>query len=395
MNTLASPGDPIAAVTHPDPYAYYASLVQGPALVFDKRLRLWVAAKASVVDTILSDPRCRVRPTHEPVPAGIVGGSAGDVFSHLMRMNEGGAHDVPKLVLQRSMASIDEQAVVRATRHVMARLGALPYSPPELSSWLFELPVSVVANLLGFPDDELPDVAAWMRNFVACLSPSSTPAQIADSHAAAAKLRDRMKSLIAESSADSHELVALVAREARIAGWDRSDAVVSNLIGLLSQTHDATAGLIGNGVVALSKQPGLRDEIANDPQRMRLFVDEVMRHDPSIQNTRRFVSEDIQMAGTALRAGDCILVLLAAANRDPALNADPARFQLDRPHRRIFNFGHARHACPGQAMASTIAASALSAIATLPASTHSWRYRPSANARIPVFIDPQAQGITT
>jgi cytochrome P450 len=394
---LAPPADPLAAVTHPDPYGYYAGLVDGPALVFDERLRLWIAAKASIVETILSDPRCRVRPMHEPVPAAIAGGSAGEVFSHLVRMNEGAAHAAPKLVLQRALASVDEAALVRTTGRLMVGMDARPDTTTGLSAWTFELPVSVVASTLGFPEDELPGIAAWMRDFVACLSPLSTQAQIAGSHAAAACLLDRMKSLIAASGADSQSLAAVIAREASAAGWDRSDAIVSNLVGLLSQTYDATAGLIGNGIVALTRNPELRDEIANDPQRMRLFVDEVIRHDPSVQNTRRFVGQDMQIDGSTLHAGDAVLVVLAAANRDAAANPDPDRFQLDRPNRRIFSFGHARHACPGQALASTIAACALSAVARSPVSVpaYSWRYRPSANARIPVFIDPQAQESTT
>jgi len=178
-------------------------------------------------------------------------------------------------------------------------------------------------------------------------------------------------------------------------GWDPADAIVCNLVGLLSQTHDATAGLIGNGIVALHRQPTLREELASNPQRIHGFVDEVMRHDPSVQNTRRFVAEDCQIEGTALRAGEGILLVLAAANRDPMVNEAPAEFRIDRTTRRIFSFGHARHACPGQALACTIASTALEAIANAATPSPAWRYRPSANARIPEFIDLALQAEST
>jgi cytochrome P450 len=260
-----------------------------------------------------------------------------------------------------------------------------------LSAWTFALPVSVVASILGFADDELAQVCAWTSDFVACLSPLSSPAQIADAHVAADRLLVRMKALVEASAADSTTLVGTVARQARAVGWDNADAIVANLIGLLSQTCDATAGLIGNTIRALRSQPDSRAELVEQPTRLSAFVDEVSRHDPSVQNTRRFVSEDMTINGVSLHPGDAILVLLAAANRDPAANVDPHAFRIDRPNRRVFSFGHARHQCPGQTLACTIAATAVSQFLRVDVPTLDipleWRFHPSANARIPVFID--------
>jgi len=388
------PTDPIAAVVHADPYPYYASLVDGPHLAFDPRLRLWIAASASAVDAVLSDPRCRVRPLREPVPAAIVSGPAGEVFARLVRMNEGADHASPKLALQRALASVAMTEVEAKVRGFIARQTTLPHTAEALSAWTFALPVSVVASILGFADDELAQVSAWTSDFVACLSPLSGPVQIADAHAAADRLLVRMKALVDVSTGDSTTLVGTVAREARAVGWDRADAIVANLIGLLSQTFDATAGLIGNTIRALLLRPDTRAEAARQPTRLSAFVDEVSRHDPSVQNTRRFVSEDMMISGTALQAGDAILVLLAAANRDPAANVDPHAFRIDRPNRRIFSFGHARHQCPGQTLACTIAATAVSELLPVDvpmlATPLEWGFRPSANARIPVFIDRAA-----
>jgi cytochrome P450 len=86
-----------------------------------------------------------------------------------------------------------------------------------------------------------------------------------------------------------------------------------------------------------------------------------------------------------------MLLVLAAANRDPACNPEPDRFLADRPARRIFGFGHGPHACPGQALALDIAGAALATLAAhggLPRpGAVAWTYRPSLNGRIPVFTD--------
>jgi cytochrome P450 len=83
-------------------------------------------------------------------------------------------------------------------------------------------------------------------------------------------------------------------------------------------------------------------------------------------------------------------VLLASANRDPAFNPDPDSFILVRAKRRMLGFGHGMHACPGQALACTLAAASLDALLRRAPDLDAqrlrgWSYRPSVNGRIPVF----------
>jgi len=95
------------------------------------------------------------------------------------------------------------------------------------------------------------------------------------------------------------------------------------------------------------------------------------------------------VAGVSLQAGDVVLVLLAAAGRDPACNPRPDEFLLERPDRQVPGFGHGAHQCPGQALACAIAAAAIRALLVSgrlkDAASFRWDYRPSMNARIPVF----------
>src|SRR3982751_4191775 len=86
------PRDPVAAVIHPDPYPYYADLVARQPLARHEPLGLWVAASAAAVSAVLTDPKCRVRPSAEPVPAALVGSPAAEIFGRLVRMNDGARH---------------------------------------------------------------------------------------------------------------------------------------------------------------------------------------------------------------------------------------------------------------------------------------------------------------
>jgi len=169
-----------------------------------------------------------------------------------------------------------------------------------------------------------------------------------------------------------------------------SRALRANLVGLLSQTCEATAGLLGNSLAALAREPGLRRKIGDRLDLLPALVAEVARHDPAVHNTRRFVVEATRVAGQALAPGDALLLVLAAANRDPALNPAPATFALMRAEHRCLGFGHGGHGCPGQALATSLAAAGLQALLAGGLDTgallqRGWHYRPSVNARIPVF----------
>lgn len=379
------PVDPVAAVTHADPYAYYAALREGPPLAWNEKLRLWVASRADVVEQVLlAHGALRVRPAAEPVPRAIAGSAAGEVFGHLVRMNDGVAHQAHRPALQRALAGLDLNAVHAAALQVAKRV---PEQQP-LSDALFSMPVQSVAHLLGFGGDALPQVDRWMRDFVACLSPLSTPEQLARASAAAGELMTRFEALAANTPPRHGTLLAAVlAESAGDAPLSRS--LLANLVGLLSQTCDATAGLVGNSLIALMRDPSLRPS-ARTRDGLQAIVEETARHDPSVHNTRRFAAEAVTIAGTSLAAGDAVLVLLASANRDPSFNPDPDRFIPVRARRRMLGFGHGMHACPGQALACTLAAASLAALLgrapDLDAQhLRGWRYRPSANARIPVF----------
>ena len=374
--------DAIAAVTHPNPYPWYAALRAGPALVFDPGLRLWIASRAEVVREVLASEAMRVRPAAEPVPRAIAGAPAGEVFAHLVRMNDGAPHAAYKPLLHRALAGLDPARVRASTLEVAARM-----PPAGLADTCFALPVSVVANLLGFADEELPRVADWMRDFVACLSPLSSEAQLQAASAAAAALVARFEQLVAARPAAGGTLLAAVQAHAPD---DRSRPLLANLVGLLSQTCEATAGLLGNSLLALAREPGLRRKLGTRMDLLPALVAEVARHDPSIQNTRRFVAEPTVVAGVDLAPGDTILLVLAAANRDPSLNPAPATFEPMRADRRTLGFGHGKHLCPGHTLALTIAAAGVEELLTdgLDANTlldHGWAYRPSVNARIPQF----------
>jgi cytochrome P450 len=363
---MSAPLDPIAAVVHSDPYPYYAGLVAHRPLHHDAALGLWVAASAAAVTGVLTSEIGRVRPVAEPVPRGLVDSPAGEIFRHLVRMNDGAVHLRLKPTVSAKLAMLDPARVAEQAgawaRHLVAGLDPAGHDE-RIAEFAFRLPVYTLAALLGVAPDALAPAAAWVGDFVRGLAPAATPEHLERGKAAAAEL--------------TRLFCALMRR-------DELDATVANTIGYLSQAYEATAGLIGNTLVALGRHPALRARVL-----LRAVVREVVRHDPPVQNTRRFIAGDGVVAGQALHDGDTVLVILAAANRDPSANPHPDRFDHQRRERQAYTFGVGAHACPGEALATAIAEAGV--VALLAAGVEPARlvehvtYRPSPNTRIPLF----------
>ena len=349
-----------AAVVHPDPYPYYARLRRERPLYLDSGLGLWVAATHEAVEAALNHPALRVRPPAEPVPRALVGTPAGEVFARLVRMNDGDFHVRHKPAVEQaarrfSLADVG-QAAQTAALDLAARVDA--------NALLTALPVQAVARLLRVPPSLLEATTRWVQEFVQGIAPQASAETITRANEAAVQL-------MAQGEAQG------------------LDAVQSaNRIAMMQQSLDATAGLVGNTVRLLRDRPEL---IAGAPklETWRAIVAEVARWDAPVQNTRRFAAADLTLAGQAIAQGQGVLLLLASANRDQALNRDPDVFDPARTERRSMSFGAGVHGCPGEAIAIEIAAAGLQAL-------HSARplnelfgpctgFRPLANARIPVF----------
>jgi cytochrome P450 len=267
--------------------------------------------------------------------------------------------------------------------------------PARLRDFALRLPVAVVAGLFGVHDDDVPRTAGWTADFAAGLAPGAPADAVARAGDAASALRHMFLARAETSRARARagdvragdRFGALAAAAAR-AGLD-DDVAVANAIGLLFQSYEATAALIANTVAALGAHAQLCERVAGDPGALRAVVREVVRWDAPVQNTRRFAARSGIVGGAPMKEGDAVLVILAAANRDPAANADPDRFEVGRPARVAFTFGTGPHACPGEAAAVAIATAGVHEL--LAAGVEPARlgppvgYRRSVNVRMPLW----------
>ena len=123
----------------------------------------------------------------------------------------------------------------------------------------------------------------------------------------------------------------------------------ANIVLLLIAGHENSTSLIGNGAAMLLGLPEVRTELAQDPSRWPAAIEELMRLVSPNQFIRRQAREDVAIGDQTIRAGDTLLLILAAANRDPEAFPDPDRFVFNRP--QTVALGHGIHYCLGAPLA--------------------------------------------
>ncbi|WP_332774607.1 cytochrome P450 [Polaromonas sp.] len=358
---LAQPVNPIAAVTHDSPYPYYRQLREQRPLYFDEGLKLWVASSHAVVDEAFRCVALRVRPPAEPVPQALLGTAAGEVFAQLVRMTDGEFHAAHKPAVAQGARRWTLAQLALASRDTAAEL----FPALDANTFLTALPVQAMARLLGVSASLLGQTSQWVHEFTQGIAPGAAADRVARASVAA-------QGLMAQGLEQG-----------------LSSVQAANRIAMMQQSLDATAGLLGNTVCQLQREPALAQRTAQSLDFTRELVAEVARWDAPVQNTRRFAADQLVLAGQSIEQGQGVLLVLASANRDPALNVQPDLFDPQRQQRRSMTFGAAAHACPGELIAIEIVAACAHWMGGEGLfDTYFGRqagFAPLSNARIPVF----------
>lgn len=214
------------------------------------------------------------------------------------------------------------------------------------------IPVTVIAELLGVPVERAPDLLDWSHKMVAMYQFDRTRAVEDAAVAAAEEFVAFLKEIIAERRlAPADDLLSTLIAAEEAGERLSEDELIATCILLLNAGHEATVHAIGNGVKAILESGLDPSALFASEKTAEAVAEECLRFDPPLHFFSRYVLEDLDYAGLALKKGDRVGLLLGAANRDPARFADPARFDPFRPPATHFAFGGGIHFCVGAPLA--------------------------------------------
>jgi cytochrome P450 len=239
-----------------------------------------------------------------------------------------------------------------------------------VSQLAYPLPVLIISELLGVPLEDHPRFAGWSARLAHSLQPGFglAPEQ-AQARADAADLAS------AEFAAYFGELIAL--RRARpqpdllsalISAEDSgdqltADELIATCVLLLVAGHETTVGLISNAILALLRHPDQFALLRAHPELAASAVEETLRYDAPVQLTGRVAKGGMQVGAVTARDRALVMLLLAAAGRDPAVFPDPDRFDIRRGASGHLAFAAGAHFCLGAPLARLEAAIALGEVA--------------------------------
>jgi cytochrome P450 len=222
-----------------------------------------------------------------------------------------------------------------------------------MAEFAYPLPSNVIGELLGVPEHD----RAWFRPRVLTLSmifelDGSTWHTMRDADQATGELRDYFAELAAKRRVDPREDLVSGLVTTREADGDQltEDELIANLITLFNAGFVTTTHLFGNGLRLLLEDPARRQAVLDDPAVIPSYVDEILRYEPPVHFVVRYTDHDTEIAGIPVARGESVVVALGAANRDPAVFADPDVFDPTRPHRQLMTFGYGPHICLGAAL---------------------------------------------
>src|SRR5258708_3291830 len=213
-------------------------------------------------------------------------------------------------------------------------------------------PVMVISDRLGVPQEEYRQFKHWSDKVVE-----------ADNTIPGMAMPDEIKTAFTELKA--YFAAEIVRRRknpgtdlvsALVAAHDEAEALSAGellqfVLLLLAAGNETTTNLIGNGMLALGRNPDSMGALRAKPELMRGAIEEMLRYDGPVQATFRTATKDTVVGGTPITAGMGAFVIVAAANRDPAQFKDPGKFDIARESNDHVGFGDGIHFCIGAPLA--------------------------------------------
>ncbi len=221
-----------------------------------------------------------------------------------------------------------------------------------IDSFAFPLPVIVIAEMLGVPAQDLEQFKEWSNDIVVSLEPVQTREQRERFRRSEQELYEYFEGIIEQRRQDPQDdlVSALLAAEEEGDRLSHGELLATLLL-LLVAGNETTRNLIGNGMLALLRNPEELNRLKEQPELIDSAIDELLRYDSPVQLDGRTLVEDVEMGGKRMRAGQQVVAVVGAANRDPAAFTEPNRLDIGRQEKSHISFGRGIHHCLGASLA--------------------------------------------
>ena len=346
--------NPLSASMAQDPYPEYAKFRERSPVHRSRLLKGWVFSRYADVDAILrdhrrfsSDPRKRnLSPRQQatlPPPA-----------DYTMLFLDPPDHTRLRGLVNKAFT---RRAVNALEPHIRSLVNSLldavdPSGFDLMEAVASPLPVIVIAEMLGVPTEDRPRFRVWSAQRARLLEPTIGAREREVAAEAGEAFNDYFRPIIqARRAAPEDDIVSALA-QAEEEGDVLTERELLNMLRLLLIAgNETTTNLIGNGMLALLRNPGELERLRADPGLIPSAVEELLRFDSPVQTDFRGALEDCEVNGAPVRRGENVFLLIGSANRDPAMFEEPDRLDVGRSETSHISFGRGIHHCLGAPLA--------------------------------------------
>ncbi len=347
--------NPLSARTVQNPYPVYAALRARNPVHRSRLLNAWLFTRYADVDVILND--------HQHFGNDPRRGT----LSSRQRAMLPPAHEFTLLFLDppdhtRLRALVIKAFTRRAVNALEPRIRGFldsllddiedPAGFDLMQAVARPLPVMVIAEMLGVPPEDRDRFRDWSASRARLLEPTISPRERKAGDAASREFDAYFRPIIEERRAAPKDDIVSSLALARDEGERLTERETLNMLRLLLNAGtETTTNLIGNGMLALLRNPEQTERLRDDPSLIPAAVEELLRFDSPVQTDFRRVLADCEVGGVPLRKRDNVVLFLGAANRDPDVFEDPDRLDIARGEGSHLSFGNGIHRCLGAALA--------------------------------------------
>ncbi|NKQ56541.1 cytochrome P450 [Amycolatopsis sp. K13G38] len=340
-----------------DPHTAYEHLRAGAPVrpaIMPRGLRVWIVTGYAEARSLLADPRLskdnkRIAELFTSRLTATGGPAASSLLSEHMLNSDPPDHTRLRKLVNKAFTARTVSRLRPRIEQITAELldeVAAAGSVDLLESFAFPLPITVICELLGIPTADRDSFRTWSNTIVSSVSPEQL-------HRHSTELAAYLQELIAAKRANPTQDLLSDLTHVSDEGDRLSEVeLISMAFLLLVAGHETTVNLIGNGVLALLRNPGQLAALRADRSLLPGAVEEFLRFEGPINlATIRFTAEPVQIGDVEIPSGEFVMVSLLAANRDEERFADPGKLDITRPAGGHLAFGHGIHYCVGAPLA--------------------------------------------
>ena len=349
--------NPLLPEFHADPYPFYHRL-RSSAPVYQAPTGLWVLTRYDDVVMVLRDGRFG-RDGFEQLLAAVYGGDteAGRLPRSMLFRDPPDHTRLRALVSKAFTPKVIEnmrshiQDIVNRVLDRVQGAGRMDV----IADLAYPLPVTVICEMLGVPTEDQGAIRRWSADVAQSLDAIGLPTDaeiVTRGRAARRELGEYFRRLLPERRRQPREdlLSLLIAAEEQGDKLTEGELLATCVL-LFIAGHETTVNLIGNGLLALLRNPAELARLRTDSTLLQSAVEELLRYDSPVQRTARITNTDVVIDGQTIAKGSMVVAAIGAANRDPAHFTDPDRLDIGRRDNRHVAFGFGIHFCLGAPLA--------------------------------------------